>query len=91
MVGILYAVHQMRKDILFFAIIGAMNLSKLRILKINKMKNGNKLKAIEKIISLRQLRDNKTRENILSDLYEDNIIDSSLFIKLSFTKKEANV
>tara|TARA_R110000744_G_scaffold94917_1_gene183527 strand:+ start:405 stop:611 length:207 start_codon:yes stop_codon:yes gene_type:complete len=68
-----------------------MNLSKLRILKINKMKNGNKLKAIEKIISLRQLRDNKTRENILSDLYEDNIIDSSLFIKLSFTKKEANV
>ena len=55
------------------------------------MKNGNKLKAIEKIISLRQLRDNKTRENILSDLYEDNIIDSSLFIKLSFTKKEANV
>lgn len=52
------------------------------------MKKSNKLKAIEKIIALRQFRDNKTRENILSDLYDDNVIDSSIFVKLSFTKKE---
>lgn len=52
-----------------------------------KLKNkSKKMKAIEKIIALRKVRDNKTREEILSDLYDDNIIDSSLFIKLSFIK-----
>ena len=44
------------------------------------------MKAIEKIIALRKVRDNKTREEILSDLYDDNIIDSRIFIKLSFIK-----
>lgn len=46
------------------------------------------MKAVEKIIAIRTVRDNKTREEILSDLYDDNIIDSNLFIKLSFNKND---
>jgi|CoawatStandDraft_6_1074263.scaffolds.fasta_scaffold352207_1 hypothetical protein len=48
------------------------------------------MEAIEKIIAIRKVRDNKTRDEIISDLYDDNIIDSNSFVKLSFAKTEIN-